>query len=149
MTQILFYHLTETRLEDALPALLEKSLERGWRVAVEMRDPARRDRLDQHLWTYRDESFLPHGTDIASYPERQPVLLTLRADNDNQANVRFYVDGAKPSGALDYERVVFVFDGHDQEELDLARAEWKRLKAEGNDLTYWQQSPQGRWEKKA
>ncbi|MFB9912926.1 DNA polymerase III subunit chi [Rhizobium paknamense] len=147
--QVLFYHLTETKLEDALPALLEKSLERGWRVAVEMRDAARRDRLDQHLWTYREESFLAHGTEAGGFAAEQPVLLTLSAANDNSATVRFYVDGAEPSGDMDYDRVVFVFDGHDQAELERARAQWKRLKAEGHDLTYWQQNAQGRWEKKA
>lgn len=63
MTEVLFYHLTESKLEDALPPLLEKSVERGWRVAVQLKDAARRDLLDQHLWTFREDSFLPHGTD--------------------------------------------------------------------------------------
>ncbi|MBB4007475.1 DNA polymerase III subunit chi [Allorhizobium taibaishanense] len=149
MTDVLFYHLTETRLEDALPALLEKSLERGWKVGVEMRDPGRCERLDQHLWSYRDDSFLAHGTDSGERPEAQPILLSLSADNPNGATVRFYIDGAVPDLPLTYERVVFVFDGHDQAELETARGEWKRLKGEGHALTYWQQNNQGRWEKKA
>lgn len=149
MTDVLFYHLTETRLEDALPALLEKCLERGWKVGVEMRDADRREKLDQHLWTYREDSFLPHGSDEADMPEAQPVLLSLSSANANGATVRFYIDGAVPDLPLNYERVVFVFDGHDQSELETARGEWKRLKAEGHTLTYWQQNNQGRWEKKA
>lgn len=149
MTDVLFYHLTETKLEDALPALLEKCLERGWKVGVEMRDPDRREKLDQHLWTYREDSFLPHGSDAAEMAESQPVLLSLSSSNGNQATVRFYIDGAVPELPLLYERVVFVFDGHDQSELETARGEWKRLKAEGHALTYWQQNNQGRWEKKA
>lgn len=149
MTDVLFYHLTETRLEDALPALLEKCLERGWKVGVEMRDADRREKLDQHLWTYREDSFLPHGTDDAEMADSQPVLLSLSSSNGNQATVRFYIDGAVPELPLLYERVVFVFDGHDQRELEIARGEWKRLKGEGHALTYWQQNNQGRWEKKA
>ena len=149
MAEILFYHLTESKLEDALPALLEKSLERGWRVAVQMRDAARRDALDAHLWTYRDESFLPHATEEAEHADRQPILLTVEKDNLNGATVRFIADGAEPADTLDYERVVFVFDGHDQQQLESARANWKRLKAEPHTLTYWQQTPEGRWERKA
>lgn len=149
MTDVLFYHLTETKIEDALPPLLEKSVERGWRVAVEMRDAERRDRLDQHLWTYRDESFLPHGTDASETAGEQPVLLTLSPDNLNQASVRFFIDGAVPGEGLPYDRVVFVFDGHDQEQLEGARGQWKALKAQGHTLTYWQQNNEGRWEKKA
>jgi DNA polymerase-3 subunit chi len=149
MTEVLFYHLTESKLEDALPALLEKSVERGWKVVVQTNDEARRDMLDAHLWTFRDESFLPHGTDAAPMAEAQPVLLTTASENANQATVRFMVDGAAPPPLDPYERVVFMFDGYDQSQLERARAEWKRLKGEGHALTYWQQSPEGRWVKKA
>ncbi len=149
MADILFYHLTESKLEDALPPLLEKSLERGWRVVVQTADAARRDALDTHLWTWRDDSFLPHATDEAEAPENQPVLLTMEDGNLNGATVRFLVDGAEPPASLDYERVVFVFDGHDQVQLEAARGQWKRLKTEAHALTYWQQTSEGRWEKKA
>ncbi|OWO93045.1 DNA polymerase III subunit chi [Rhizobium esperanzae] len=149
MTDILFYHLTETRLEDALPPLLDKSIERGWRVVVQTSEAARRDALDAHLWTFREESFLPHGIDTADFAQNQPVLLTVTSDNANAATVRFIVDGAEPPPADGYERVVFMFDGHDQEQLEAARDQWKKLKGEGHNLTYWQQTPEGRWEKKA
>lgn len=149
MTEVLFYHLTESKLEDALPALLEKSVERGWSVVVQAREEARRDALDAHLWTFRDDSFLAHGTDAVAMPEAQPVLLTTTDANPNNASVRFLVDGAE-SPALDaYERVVFMFDGYDNAQLEGARAQWKSLKSAGHTLTYWQQSPEGRWVKKA
>jgi DNA polymerase-3 subunit chi len=149
MTEILFYHLTESKLEEALPALLEKSVERGWKVVVQTNAEARRDMLDAHLWTFRDDSFLPHGTDEAPMADAQPVLLTATNENLNQASVRFVVDGADPPSLGDYTRVVFMFDGHDQLQLENARAQWKSLKGEGHALTYWQQSEEGRWVKKA
>lgn len=149
MTEVLFYHLTESKLEDALPALVEKSVERGWRVAVQTGEEGRRDLLDAHLWTYREDSFLPHGTDAGEHAEAQPVLLTAGPGNANNATVRFLVDGAEPPPLDAYERVVFMFDGYDAEQLEKARSQWKKLKAEGNTLTYWQQSPEGRWVKKA
>jgi DNA polymerase III, chi subunit len=149
MTEILFYHLTESKLEDALPALLEKSVERGWKVVVQTSTEARRDFLDAHLWTFREDSFLPHGTDEAPMSEAQPVLLTAAGDNPNAASVRFLVDGAEPPPLDGYERIVFMFDGYDTVQLEGARAQWKRLKAEGHTLTYWQQTEEGRWVKKA
>ncbi|MBP1843620.1 DNA polymerase-3 subunit chi [Rhizobium petrolearium] len=149
MTEILFYHLTESKLEDALPALLEKSVERGWKVVVQTSGEARRDFLDAHLWTFREDSFLPHGTDTAPMAEAQPVLLTAEAENGNGANVRFLVDGAEPPSVETYQRIVFMFDGYDAAQLENARAQWKKLKGEGHTLTYWQQSEEGRWVKKA
>ncbi|MBD9648537.1 DNA polymerase III subunit chi [Ensifer sp. ENS09] len=149
MTEILFYHLTESKLEDALPPLLDKSVERGWRVVVQTIDAERRDALDTHLWVYRDESFLPHGTDTGDFAADQPVLLVADDGNANAATVRFVIDGASPPDVSAYERIVFMFDGYDQEQLEGARGHWKRLKGEGHTLTYWQQNRDGRWEKKA
>jgi DNA polymerase-3 subunit chi len=149
MTEVLFYHLTESKLEDALPALLEKSVERGWKVVVQTGLEGRRDFLDDHLWTFRDDSFLAHGTDAAPMAEDQPVLLTATQDNPNAASVRFVVDCAEPPAVESYDRIVFMFDGYDQMQLENARAQWKRLKGEGHALTYWQQSEEGRWVKKA
>ena len=147
--EILFYHLTESRLEDALPPLLEKSVERGWRVAVQTVSEARSDLLDAHLWTWRPDSFLPHGKDSDPFAEDQPVLITMSGDNANRATVRFLLDGAEPADLAGYERVVFMFDGHDDGQLQSARGNWKKFKDSGHALSYWQQNRDGRWEKKA
>ncbi len=149
MAEVLFYHLTESRLEDALPPLLEKSLERGWRVVVQAGSEERCESLDTHLWAFRDESFLPHGRAGEPHADMQPIILCAEDGAPNAASVRFLVDGAQPPDLSGYERVVFMFDGHDQAQLEAARGEWKTLKAQGHALTYWQQSASGRWEKKA
>lgn len=149
MAEVLFYHLTESTLEEALPGLLEKSVQRGWRVVLQTGTEERRDALDAHLWTFRDDSFLAHATDREAFPEEQPVLLTTSHDNSNQARIRFLVDGATPPDLSGYERAVFMFDGHDAAQLDAAREHWKLMKAGGHSVTYWQQTPERRWERKA
>ncbi len=149
MTEILFYHLTESTLEAALPPLLEKSLERGWRAVVQAGSEERRNALDTHLWVFRDQSFIGHGTDQEKYPEHQPVLLTIGDVNPNGAKIRFLVDNAAPPPLGDYDRAVFMFDGHDEAQVENARNHWKQAKADGHDVTYWQQTHEGRWERKA
>lgn len=149
MAEALFYHLTESTLEQALPPLLEKSLQRGWRAVVQTGSEERRDALDAHLWTFRDDTFLAHGTDREPHAAEQPVLLTTGDGNPNEARVRFIVDGAVPPDLAGYERAVFMFDGHDAAQLEAARLYWKEMKAAGHDVTYWQQTPEGRWERRA
>ena len=149
MAEALFYHLTESTLEEALPPLLEKSIERGWRAVVQVGGEERRDVLDQHLWIYREDSFLAHGTEHDQHPQHQPVLLTCGEGNPNGARIRFLVDGAAPSDLSSYERAVFMFDGHDEAQVAQARQHWKAVKAAGHSATYWQQTPERRWEKKA
>lgn len=149
MAEILFYHLTESVLDEALPGLVERSVERGWRVAIQMLSEERRDEIDRLLWTWNKTSFLAHGTDIQDHAEHQPVFLTISDANPNKASVRFVVEGAPISNAEDYERLVVMFDGHDAAQLTTAREQWKTLKAQGHQLTYWQQNADRRWEKKA
>ena len=149
MTEVLFYHLQNAPLEQVLPQLLERSLERGWRAIVRAGGPERLDALNNVLWTYSDDSFLPHGTKDDGPPALEPVFLTVEDDNPNGANVLFVVDGAAPGDIGPYERCVLMFDGRDEAALAAAREHWKTLKAEGHEATYWQQSEQGRWEKKA
>ena len=149
MADVLFYHLTESTLEDALPGLLERSVDRGWRAVVQTGTEERRDALDQHLWTFRDDSFLAHATDREAYPGEQPILLTTGDGNPNQAKIRFLVDGAVPPDLGGYERAVFLFDGHDAEQVEAARGHWKVMKDAGHAVTYWQQTPDRRWERKA
>lgn len=149
MTEVLFYHMTESRLEDALPPLLEKSLARGWRAVVQSGGEERRDALDAHLWSFRDDSFLAHGLDRELHSAEQPVILTTGTGNPNAAEIRFLVDGAEPPEIGNYQRAVFMFDGHDQPQLETARRHWQAMKTAGHAVTYWQQTAEGRWERKA
>ena len=150
MTEILFYHLQGQKLEGVLTPLLEKSLERGWKVAVQGASEERIDALDAHLWTYREDGFLPHGTWREADAALQPVLLTLDDGNPNEATVRFLIEGAAvPADAASYQRLVLVFDGDDDVAVAAARAQWTDAKARGFEATYWQPDEQGRWVKKA
>jgi len=150
MTEILFYHLQGQKLEGVLTPLLEKSLERGWRVVVQGASEERIEALDAHLWTYRDDGFLPHGTWREAEAAMQPVLLTLTDSNPNAATVRFLIDGAPvPADTAAYERIVMLFDGEDEEAVAAARERWSEAKSKGFAATYWQPDEQGRWQRKA
>lgn len=150
MTEILFYHLSERTLDQVLPGLVEKSLERDWKVVIQAGSPERAETLDTLLWTYREESFIPHGMVQDGTESLQPVWLTTEADNPNSANIRFLVDGAELDEPEGYTRLIYMFDGHDNSAVEHARTRWKFHKdQDGIDQTYWQQNPNGGWEKKA
>jgi DNA polymerase III subunit chi len=154
MPEILFYHLERAGLEEVLPAMLERSLERGWKALVCLGSPERVDHLDSHLWTFREDAFLPHGTDSDPRAAQQPVLLTVSDSNLNAANVVFFADGAAPrewttDALAEFERVVMLFDGRDPGAVEAARAHWKGARATGIETTYWQQSEGGKWDRKA
>jgi DNA polymerase-3 subunit chi len=152
MTEALFYHLERRTLEDVLPGLIEKTLERGWRAVIRCDSAERADALDNLLWTYDEASFLPHAQAGDGDPAQQPVLITVEDANANAANVLFLVGGASPPAwneKSDLTRIVLMFDGRDPAMLAAARASWKDAKSAGHEATYWKEMPSGKFEKQA
>ena len=147
--EVWFYHLERTGLDQALPELLEKTLARGWRALVCCGSSERSEHLDGWLWSYRDESFLPHGLAEGEHAERQPVLITTGAENLNRAEALFLLDGAEPPPRGGFKRCMILFDGLDEAALAAARARWREVKQAAHPATYWRQSEEGAWRKQA
>jgi DNA polymerase-3 subunit chi len=150
MPDVRFYHLTATPLEASLPMLLERSLERGWRVIVRCGSEAGMAALDAALWTFRDDAFLPHGTSAGPHSSLQPIYLTLGDENPNAATVLMLVDGARATLAemAAFDRTCLLFDGGDERALATARDDWRAVRAAGLPAAYWAQE-RGRWVEKA
>lgn len=146
---IWFYHLENSTLDQVLPGLLEKTLQRGWRAIVRVREVSLLAHLDERLWTWRDDSFLPHGRAGDEQADRQTILLTQGTGNPNQADALFVVDGAEASDATGFERCLIIFDGQDAEALARAREQWKSFKAAGAEASYWRQNEEGSWSRAA
>ncbi|MCW5734346.1 MAG: DNA polymerase III subunit chi [Enhydrobacter sp.] len=147
-TEVNFYHLTRSSLEDALPRLLVKTLQAGERAVVLLGSPERVDALNTHLWTYGEDSFLPHGSVRDGEADRQPVWLTHLDENPNGAAFLFVADGARSDRISAYRRCFELFDGRDDQAVADSRKRWRAYKAAGHTLAYWQQTATGGWEKK-
>ncbi len=149
MAEVRFYHLTRSPLESALPKLLEKCIQGQLSAVVMAGSPQRVKSLDQLLWTYGCDSFLPHGSARDGRAERQPIWLTDTDERPNAATVLFLVDGAESERLSEYTRVCDLFNGRDQDAVLAARSRWKRAKADAHELSYWQQDPERGWVRNA
>ena len=146
MPEVLFYQLEGRRLETVLPDLLQRCLGRGWRVVVRIGSEERLEALNDHLWSFDDASFLPHGGPADGHADEQPIWLTVGVDNPNGAAVQFVVDGADTRDFQPFERTVFLFETT-PETTATARLAWKAAKEQGCDVTFWREGEGGRWEK--
>jgi DNA polymerase-3 subunit chi len=145
MGEVHFYHLESQPLQRVLPALLKKAMERDWRVVVQAGSDERVEWLSNELWTFSDDSFLPHGTVRDGHAERQPVWITAGADSPNGAQLRIYLDGVPIVVDERLERIIYLFDARDEAALQTARAEWRRTVSLGQQPVYWREDGQGRW----
>jgi DNA polymerase-3 subunit chi len=149
MSEIRFYHLQRASLEDTLPVILERAYGRGDRTLVMAGSTERVEALAAHLWTYRPDSFLPHGTAKDGAAAEQPIYITAEAENPNAAKVLILCDGAARADCGDFPLVCEMFDGNDETAVTAARERWKIYKEAGHRLIYFQQSQAGKWEEKA
>ena len=147
--EVWFYQLERSTLEEVLPDLLQKSLSRGWRALVRIADSERLAALDTWLWTYSQESFLPHGLADDAAASRQPILLSAKGGNPNGAQVLFLLDGPEAEDVGAFLRCILIFDGADEQALKKARSTWRKLKADGADVAYWRQKENRGWEQQA
>jgi DNA polymerase III subunit chi len=147
-TEVNFYHLTRSSLEQALPRLLLKTLQAGQRAVVMVGSTERVDALNTHLWTFDPGSFLPHGSAKDGDATRQPIWLTHLDENPNSAAFLFLADRARSDRVGDYARCFELFDGRDEAAVGESRESWRLYKTAGHSLAYWQQTESGGWEKK-
>lgn len=147
--QIQFYHLTTTPLERALPKLVEKAFGANFRILIACADDVQAERLSELLWTYDQDSFLPHGTKADGHEALQPILLTTSAQATNEARLLMVVGGMLAENAGEYERVADMFDGQDEAAVAAARTRWAAYKEKGFSMTYLRQNETGGWDKKA
>jgi len=153
MSEVLFYHLERRSLDDVLPGLIERTIDRGWRAVIRPESAERAQAIDNLLWTWSEESFLPHAQWGDGDPAKQPVLIAVEEGNPNGAEVLFLVGGTVPRSwqgeTAEFARIVVLFDGRDEFALSGARAAWTAARLGGHEATYWRQSAAGRWEKQA
>lgn len=150
MVRVDFYHLQKRTLDETLPILLQKAYGTGKRIKIKIGTEERVEFINSLLWTYNDESFLPHGSKKDGFAEQQPVWLSSDSENPNDAVFLFLVDGAAETVAnvQAYERIFNIFDGNSDEALQLARQLWKEYKNAGFEVYYWQQDNNGKWQQK-
>lgn len=148
MPEVRFYHLTKSSAKQALPQLLEKTLERDKRGLVKLPDDDAVEQWNEFLWDYTEGGFLPHGSTKDPEPETQPIFLTQADENPARAEYLFLVEGADRQDLESFDMTAILFDGSDEAAVGWARGRWKQLRETALELSYWQQDENGRWAKK-
>lgn len=149
MGTVNFYHLTRFTSDEVVDMLVPRALAQGWRVFIRSPDRAALERQDARLWLHPEDGFLPHGLQGGPQDAAQPVLLGQGAfTNAAQAVLLLGAQAIDATEARAVERIWLVFDGGDEDQVALARLQWKAAVAEGLPAQYWNDGS-GRWEKKA
>lgn len=144
-----FYHLQKSDFNETLTLLLPKILQSEDRAIIRLENNSNVKKINDYLWSYSEEAWLPHGSEDESNASMQPVFITSEDKNPNESKFLLLGDGVEPDVEFlkSFDRVLNIFDGKNEYALEKSRNFWKKLKSEGFDLGYWQQEDSGKWNK--
>ena len=144
--EISFYRLTTLPIDKAAPKLIEKIYYSKQRLVVIAENEALMTRLDDGLWVYSTKHFIPHGTHADEHPQDQPVYLTTKLENPNDASLVMALGNVDLDGFA-ADKYLYMFDGNNPEQVEFSRNKWRSYKQQQCNLVYWQQNLAGAWEK--
>jgi DNA polymerase-3 subunit chi len=137
-----FYHLESSPIDRVLPSICDKILATGKRLLI-VAEASELATLDDLLWTYSNDSFLPHARRERPNPELQPILLSDTPEPLNGATNIALGDGRWREEALGFARTFYLFGSA---QLGPARTAWRALKGnEAVEPRYWKQDERGKW----
>lgn len=149
MSEVRFYHLEKQSLDQVLPKLVGKALENDHRIVIQAANDSQAEQINAHLWTFDPNSFIPHGTIKDGHEKNQPVWITSTAENPNDADVLILTSAQDEAQLEGFTLICDMIDGRNEDAVAAARSRWKTYKEAGHDVTYWQQSATGGWDKKS
>lgn len=109
--EINFYQADETIVKSLAPLLL-KVLEEKKKALIFCTNPAQTKAIDDSLWSYGRNKFIPHVTifDKDFEMERQPILISDKEENSNKADYLVFLDLPSNGFLSSFGRVFYFFE---------------------------------------
>lgn len=142
--EINFYQCDESLVKSMAPLTL-KILEENKKALIFCRDQIRIKEIDDGLWSYGKNKFIPHVTvfDKSFELTRQPILISDKEENFNQADYLILTEEVDENFAQKFSRIFFFYDALNSGKALTAAAKFKKLAGKIN--SYKKQD--GKWEK--
>ncbi|MFC3282780.1 DNA polymerase III subunit chi [Litchfieldella rifensis] len=137
MTQIDFYILPDTTLEARLGfacRLAETIYRKGYRLHLHAEDEAMARELDDKLWTFRPDSYLPHALQGSDMAAEVPVTLGWQGPPEPGIDAMLNLHPEIPEWFSRFSRVVEIINQH-QDVLTVKRECWQTYKQRGYPVT--------------
>jgi len=147
VTQIIFYSTAPLQVEKTLFALLEKSLEKGNKSLLLFKDKEKCLSINEQLWTYKQNSFLPHiSEDDQIYDNIDiPVYLSTKNENPFKAELLFSIDGFLPDNIDHFERVIIIIDVNDELLNEKYKNYYLDINKNFEDIVFYKSDDNGKW----
>ena len=138
MNRVDFYLLKSNAFSDQIGfccRLTEKALAQQNNIHIQTKDNIQSDALDEALWSFKPESFLPHAIGQDQYPEH-PITIDSNALNQmNKAprNLLILLCTEIPRNNQHFDRMCVIVTNIESD-IQQAREQYKHFKQQGLEV---------------
>jgi DNA polymerase-3 subunit chi len=137
MTEVIFVEVTASRMEIRACEIAEQTYAQGERLQINAIDEEQAARLDDLLWTYKPDNFVPHGLWKSMDNESaQPVVITTRKERVPGIASLLTMDYCPVEMVQQFSKVIHVVLVDNHERLEASRRYWTLLKDAGFSLRH-------------
>ena len=137
MTEVIFVEVTASRMEMQACEIAERIYAEGDRLLIVAIDEEQAARLDDLLWTYKPDTFVPHGLWKSMDNEpAQPVIITTQKERVPGIASLLTMDYCPVEMVQQFSQVIHVVVVDNQERLEASRRYWTLLKDAGFSLSH-------------
>jgi DNA polymerase-3 subunit chi len=137
MTEVTFVEVTASRMEMRACEIAEHTCAQGDRLQIIAMDEEQAARLDDLLWTYKPDNFVPHGLWKSMDNESaHPVVITTRKEQVPGIASLLTMDYCPVEMVRQFSTVIHVVVVDNQERLEASRRYWTLLKDAGFSLRH-------------
>lgn len=113
--------------------LIEKAYQRGHRVYVHCKDKHAAEHLDELLWTYKDDSFIPHNLHGEGPEPPPPVQLGFDKEPRGFNDILINMADSIPTYATRFARVIELVEAKEEAKA-ISREHYREYRAKGCQL---------------
>ena len=134
-----FYNCSHRNIVADISWLTEKLYKERDSILICCKDQETVEVIDDFLWRYKEDGFIPHSIEKKERSSIYPVLITTDIDEEHKHNVLLALSGVliEEKNWQKFTKAYYFFDDQEIQEKENARLMWKTLSVLDVVRKYW------------
>ena len=139
LEKVYFYNSSQRDIVADIAVLAEKLFLKNDSILIFCTDQETVSVVDDFLWAYREDSFIPHSIKNNEKPSGYSILITTSIDERYEYDILLVLNGGliKEKDWQKFTKIYYFFDDQDNKEKENARYMWKTFSSLNAECKYW------------
>ena len=139
LEKVYFYNSSQRDILADIAVLAEKLFLKNEGILIFCTDQETVSVVDNFLWAYREDSFIPHSINNNEETSGHSILITTSIDERYEQDILLVLNGGliREKDWQKFTKIYYFFDDQDNEEKEIARSMWKSFSSLNAECKYW------------